>query len=142
MEVQDIMTMRPIAVGPEESVAAAARLLRRTNLGSVPVCDGAGRLRGIVTDRDIVVRCLGLECDPNATRVSEIMSRAVVSVAPSAPVAEAAELMAKKQIRRLPVTKAGRLVGMLTLCDLARRDEFRAECAMAMESVSANIRRP
>ena len=139
MEVQEIMTMRPISIGPEETVAAAARLLRRTNLGAVPVCDAAGRLRGMVTDRDIVTRCLGLEYDPDTTRVTEIMSRAVTSVAPGADVGEAAEIMAKKQIRRLPVTRGGRLVGMLTLCDLARREDCRAECARAMESISAQV---
>lgn len=139
MEVHQIMTNRPITIGPDEPVTAAAVLLRRCNLGAVPVCDGAGRLRGMVTDRDIVVRCLALDYDPATTRVSEIMSRGITTVPPDMPVAAAAEQMAKHQIRRLPVTDRGKLVGILSLCDLARRDEFRTECALALGSVSSNV---
>ena len=133
------MTPRPVAVGAEEPVTAAARLLSRYNLGALPVCDTAGRLRGMVTDRDIVVRCLALDSDPASTRISEIMSRGVAAVAPEAEVSQAVRTMSRSQVRRLPVTEAGRLVGMVTLCDLARREDCRMECARAMEAVSANV---
>jgi len=139
MKVHQIMTNRPITIGPDEPVTAAAALLRRCNLGAVPVCDASGRLRGMVTDRDIVVRCLALDYDPSSTRVSEIMSRGVTTVPPDMPVAAAAERMARQQIRRLPVTDGGRLVGMLTLGDLARREELRTECALALGSISSNV---
>ena len=141
MKVREIMTPRPVAVGSGEPVTAAARLLSRYNLGALPVCDGAGRLRGMVTDRDIVVRCMALENDPAATRVSEIMSRGVAAVAPETEVSEAVRTMSRSQVRRLPVTEGGRLVGMVTLCDLARREDCRMECAQAMEAVSANLTR-
>ena len=78
MEVQEIMTAKVITVGQDEPVTAAARLLRRWNLGALPVTDSTGRLRGVLTDRDIVLRCLALDNDPADTRVSEVMSRAVV----------------------------------------------------------------
>ena len=141
MEVRTIMTPRPIAVGADEPVTAAARLLERYNLGAVPVCDGRGRLRGMVTDRDIALRCVALGTSPSA-RVGEIMSRHIAAVAPGESVAAAAALMASRRVRRLPVVEDGRMVGMLTPCDLARREECRAECAMAMEAVSANVTRP
>ena len=133
------MTPRPVAVGAEEPVTAAARLLSRYNLGALPVCDAAGRPRGMVTDRDIVVRCLALDNDPASTRISEIMSRGVAAVAPETEVSQAVRTMSRSQVRRLPVTEAGRLVGMVTLCDLARREDCRMECARAMEAVSANV---
>ena len=70
MEVQEIMTAKVITVGQDEPVTAAARLLRRWNLGALPVTDSTGRLRGVLTDRDIVLRCLALDNDPADTRVS------------------------------------------------------------------------
>ena len=102
---------------------AAARLLRRWNLGALPVTDSAGRLRGVLTDRDIVLRCIALDNDVAETRVSEVMSRAVVTARPGDSVQSAAALMAREQLRRLPVAENGRLVGMVTACDLARHEE-------------------
>ena len=134
MEVQEIMTARVITVGQDEPVTAAARLLRRWNLGALPV-----RLRGVLTDRDIVLRCLALENDPADTRVSEVMSRAVVTARPHDSVQTAASLMAREQLRRLPVAENGKLVGMVTACDLARREKLDSEFAEAMRGISANL---
>ena len=82
MDVRDIMSRRVISVGRAEPVSAAVRLLHRHNLGALPVCDDAGHLRGMVTDRDIVIRCLASGADPAATPVSEIMSRGIVTASP------------------------------------------------------------
>ena len=131
MEVQEIMTAKVITVGQDEPVTAAARLLRRWNLGALPVTDS--------TDRDIVLRCLALDNDPADTRVSEVMSRAVVTARPGDSVQSAAALMAREQLRRLPVAENGRLVGMVTACDLARREKLDAEFAEAMRGISANL---
>lgn len=139
MEIQEIMTAKVITVGPDEPVTAAARLLRRWNLGALPVTDGTGRLRGVLTDRDIVLRCLALDNDPADTKVSEIMSRAVVMVRPDDSVQSAAALMAREQLRRLPVAENGRVVGMVTACDLARREKLNAEFAEAMRGISTNL---
>ena len=140
MNVSDIMTGRVIAVGQDEPVSAAALLLKRHNLGALPVTDSTGRLRGLVTDRDIVLRCIAPEEDPRSTPIREIMSRGILTAQPGDSVEQAAESMAREQIRRLPVTEEGRLVGMVTLCDLARRDNCRRECSRALESISANVR--
>ena len=140
MNVSDIMTGRVIAVGQDEPVIAAARLLKRHNVGALPVTDSTGRLRGLVTDRDIVLRCVAAEDDPRSLPVREIMSRGIFTAQPGDSVEEAARSMAREQIRRLPVTEEGRLVGMVTLCDLARREDCRRDCTRAVESVSANVK--
>lgn len=75
MTVNEIMTGRVVTIGQDEPVSAAARLLKRHNLGALPVCDGSGRLRGLLTDRDIVLRCVAADEDPKTTRIGEIMSR-------------------------------------------------------------------
>ena len=140
MKVQEIMTPRPISVGPDEPVTAAARLLSRCNLGAVPVCDAQGHIRGMVTDRDIALRCVAMGNSPSL-KISEIMSRNIAAVEASESVENAARLMGERQVRRLPVTENGRLVGMLTLCDLARREELRMECAQALGVISAGVHR-
>ena len=139
MEVRDIMTSQVITVGQDEPVTAAVRLLRRYNLGALPVCDSRGKLRGMVTDRDILLRCVAGENDVASTRVSEIMSRGIVTAAPEDSVGRAAELMAQDRVRRLPVTEGGRVVGMLSLADMARRRDCQSECARAMQGISSSV---
>ena len=141
MEVQEIMTAKVITVGQDEPVTAAARLLRRWNLGALPVTDSTGRLRGVLTDRDIVLRCLALDNDPADTRVSEVMSRAVVTARPGDSVQSAAALMAREQLRRLPVAENGRLVGMVSLGDVAVRPDYTMEAGEVLQEISQNIRR-
>ncbi len=141
MQIQEIMTRRVISIGQDEPVAAAAKLLKRHNVGALPVCDRAGRLRGVVTDRDIVLRCVALDEDPRTLRTGEIMSRALATVQPEEEVESAARRMGREQLRRLPVTDNGRLLGMVTLCDLARSPSCDMEAARALTDISANLRR-
>ena len=82
MQVKEVMSRRIIAISPEETVAVAARLLSQHNIGALPVCSRDGRLRGMVTDRDIVVRCVAAGDDPERTRVAEIMTRRVLAAEP------------------------------------------------------------
>ena len=89
MKVSDIMSGRVVTIGQKEPVIAAARLLKRMNLGALPVTDDSGRLRGILTDRDIVLRCVAAGADPKTLEIREIMSRGVVTASPGADVAEA-----------------------------------------------------
>jgi len=140
MKVSDIMTSHVICVGQDESVGTAARLLKRYNLGVLPVCDGSGRLRGVVTDRDIVLRCVAPEGDPARLRVSEIMSRGVVTAERGENLSDVSGRMAVRQLRRIPVTEEGRIVGMVSLCDLARRSDCRMEAGDTLGAVSANLR--
>ena len=111
MLVQDLMNPKVITVEPGASAALAARLLSRYNVGALPVCGSDKKLRGIVTDRDIVLRCVAPEEDPAQTPVRDIMSRAPATLAPSQDVHAAALAMAAHQVRRLPVVENGKLCG-------------------------------
>ena len=141
MKVREIMSDAVVCIGPDEPVSAAARLLKRWNLGALPVCDPGGHLRGFVTDRDIVLRCIATGDDPNRSTVREIMSRAVSTVSADDGIDALTEKMGREQLRRLPVTEGGRVIGMVTLCDLARRADCSMEAAAALREISANIRK-
>ena len=141
MKVCDIMTGKVITIAPAEPVSAAAKLLRRYNIGALPVVDGHRGLRGIVTDRDIVTRCVALESDPRETAVAEIMSRGVVTATPFEEVSAAARAMSADRVRRLPVLDEGRVVGMVSLADLARDCNCDMEAAEALTEISGNLQR-
>ena len=141
MKVKQIMTDHVVTVGQREPVAHAARLMKRGNLGALPVCDDTGRLRGIVTDRDIVTRCIAADDDPADTPVREIMSRGIVTCGAEDDADELARTMSARQVRRVPVTEGGKVVGMVSLADLARSDLFSMEAAEALSEISSNILR-
>lgn len=117
MQVKDLMSGSIVTVDREETVAAAARLLSRHNIGALPVTTG-GKLVGMLTDRDITVRCVAANFDPNITRVRTVMSSGPVTVKAEESGVQAAKTMGKHQVRRLPVTQDGKLVGMLSQKDL------------------------
>ncbi len=141
MKVHELMTGRVISVTPEDSVASAARLLQRHNIGAVPVCTEEGRLRGMLTDRDLALRCVAGSADPERTPVREVMSRGILTATPEEDANAAALTMAKGQVRRVPVVTEGRVVGMLSLGDLARAKPCMMEASAALSEISANIRR-
>lgn len=97
------------------------------------------RLRGMVTDRDIVLRCVAAEEDPAQTLVRDIMTRGCTAVSPRDDCREATRLMSVQQVRRLPVVEDGRLVGIVSLADLARSQRFDMEAAQALGEISENI---
>lgn len=139
MKIQDLMTQNVICIGPEESVAVAARTLARHNIGVLPVCGKAGKLCGLVTDRDLVTRCLASGLSPEKTPVREVMTANVVCVRPDADAAAAAMLMGRKQVRRLPVMEDGRLCGMVSIGDLAQREEMAYDAGDALAEISGNV---
>ena len=141
MKIKEIMSGHTITVGQDEPVVAAARLLKRSNVGAVPVCDDSGQLQGILTDRDITLRCVAAGADPNTTPIREIMSTGVYTVSPTDTTETAAALMGKAQVRRLPVCDKGKLVGMLSLADLACGCGCDMEAAAALADISSPIRR-
>lgn len=140
MKVKDIMSERLITVSPDENLAVAARLLSRYNIGALPVCGKDGKLRGMVTDRDIVLRCVATEDDPNSMKVSEIMTRRVISVRADEPIEVATGFMSQKQIRRIPVEEDGKLVGMVSLADIAKNPRYSTEAAEALSEISVNVK--
>lgn len=141
MVVRDIMSGKLITISPEENTAFAARLLYRYNIGALPVCTGDGRLRGMVTDRDIVLRCIAPGEEPEDTRVSHIMTRKVFTVGASDPIEKAADIMAKEKIRRLPVEEKGQLIGMVSLGDISRIKGCATEAGETLGEISENIRK-
>ena len=139
MKIKDCMTKNVISVGASEPVAVAARLMSRYNLGALPVQNADGRLCGMVTDRDVVLRCVAARRDAEHMRVGEMMSTGILAVEASEDISRAAQMMSRAQLRRLPVTQNGKLTGMLSMADLARRDEYSMETAQCMESICSPL---
>ncbi|MGW2371081.1 CBS domain-containing protein [Kitasatospora sp. NPDC001683] len=121
-KIKEIMTPAPVTVPRLASVRDAARWMRDTAIGDVLVSDdvsGDGRLLGLVTDRDLVVRVLAAGLDPDSTNVGDVCSSQLVSVAPDDDVGHAVDLMRRHALRRLPVLDDGRAVGVVSIGDLA-----------------------
>lgn len=117
-QVKDIMTEGPITLDRDASLVEAARLMRDRGIGDVIVVEGEDA-EGIVTDRDIVIRAIAEGADPNTTRLGQVVTSDLTSVAPDDPVERAIELMREKAVRRLPVLDGGKPVGVVSLGDLA-----------------------
>ncbi|MBO5975929.1 MAG: CBS domain-containing protein [Oscillospiraceae bacterium] len=141
MKICDVMTDNVVSIEAGESVAAAAKLLKRCNIGALPVCDEKGALKGMLTDRDIVTRCVALGGDPGKVKVEEIMSRGIVTTGPFEEIEHAVRLMSEDKVRRIPVLDSGRLVGMVSLCDMARNCNCDMEAAEALAEISTNLKR-
>jgi len=139
MKLRDVMTNPVIRINPEESVAVAARTLGRYNIGALPVCGSDGRLCGLITDRDIVTRCLAAGRSASSTPVRDVMTAKVITARPDMEVALAAGLMGREQIRRLPIMENGRLCGMVSLGDLAMQDETSIDAGDALTEISNNL---
>ena len=139
MKLREIMTNPVVRIHPEETVAVAARMLEHNNIGALPVCGSDGRLCGMLTDRDIVTRCLAAGKQPQSTSVREVMTGKVYVGRPDMEVALAASLMGREQVRRLPVMENGRLCGMVSLGDLARKTECEIEVGDALTEISSHL---
>ena len=120
MKLAAIMTGGIETVTPQASLAEAAKKMASQDIGSLPVCAERSRVVGIITDRDITVRAVARGMDPNRTRVEEVMTRDVLSCRSDAEVAEACDLMEKRQVRRLLVTDGTDTpIGIVSLGDIA-----------------------
>lgn len=139
MKLRDVMSNPVIRIQPDESVAVAARTLARYNIGALPVCGNDGRVCGLVTDRDIVTRCLAANRSPSTTMVRDVMTSQVVSARPDMDASLAAGLMGREQIRRLPVIENGKLCGMVSLGDLALKEESSIEAGDALTEISGHL---
>ena len=140
IKVKDLMTQQVIRIDPDESVQVAARALAQHNIGALPVCGADGKLCGVVTDRDLVTRCMAANLSAEKTPVRKVMTGQVLSVRPDMEASVAAHLMGREQIRRLPVTQDGRLCGMISLGDIAACEEVTMDAADALQDISVNIR--
>ena len=138
MEIKDIMTQSVVSIDPNESVEVAARTMTRHNIGALPVCNN-GKLCGMLTDRDIVTRCLAANRLPANTQVRQVMTEQVTSVRPDMDTGAAAHLMGRLQVRRLPVVENGKLCGMVSLGDMAVREETVMDAGDVLADVSSNL---
>jgi CBS domain-containing protein len=120
MKVKELMTSNPTVVKPDDNVAQAATLMKQEDCGALPVVSN-GKLVGIITDRDIVIRAVAAGKDAKSTPISAVMTADPVTIAPDASDDEAEKLMAKSQVRRLPVVENGKLVGIITDRDIVIR---------------------
>lgn len=134
MQVREIMTTRIISVSSNSTVKDAALLMNKNNIGSVPVVD-SGSVRGMLTDRDIVLRCVAESKDAGNLKVADICSQGAISVKPDETVSNAMHLMSSEQVRRLPVVDNGKLIGMLSFADIAR-EKSGMELAEAISDIS------
>jgi CBS domain-containing protein len=117
-KVREVMTEDPVVLSKDASIVEAARLMRDHGIGDVIVTDGE-QAKGIVTDRDIVVRAVAEGSDPGRLRVEDVLSGDLAAVAPDDSVERAIALMREKAIRRVPVVESGRAVGVISIGDLA-----------------------
>ena len=138
MEIKDIMTPGAVTIDPDETVEVAARTMHQYNIGALPVCSN-GKLCGMLTDRDIVTRCLAANRQPSATRVRQVMTEQVRTARPDMDIGAAAHLMGRLQIRRLPVVENGKLCGMVSLGDMAVREETVMDAGDVLADVSSNL---
>lgn len=138
MEIKDIMSKSVVSVHPNESVEVAARTMTQYNIGILPVCAN-GKLCGVVTDRDIVTRCLAANRQPSNTQVRQVMTQQVTTAEPNMEIGVAAHLMGRMQIRRLPVVEDGKLCGMVSLGDMAIHEESAIDAGDALADVSSNL---
>jgi CBS domain-containing protein len=133
--VREAMTEDPRSIGASASVVEAARLMREEDTGSLPITDDE-QLVGMLTDRDIATRVVAEAADPKMTSVGDIYSRDLISVEPDEDLDEALRLMARHQVRRLPVVENGKLVGIVAQADIALTENEK-KTGELVEAISA-----
>jgi CBS domain-containing protein len=117
---RDIMHAGAECASESQTLQHAARQMRDLNVGALPICGDDGRLLGIITDRDIVVKCIANGVDPGTVTAGQLAQAQPITISPAADTDEVLHLMTENQIRRLPVIDNQRVVGMISEADLAR----------------------
>jgi CBS domain-containing protein len=136
MKVNELMTRDAECLRPDATLLQAAKRMKTLDVGSFPVCDN-DRLVGVLTDRDIVIRCVAEGQDPRTVNVRDAMTPEIVYCFEDNDVTEAADLMSQKQVRRLPVlNRQKRLVGIVSLGDLAAETGGEQVAGHALEGIS------
>jgi CBS domain-containing protein len=134
LKVRDTMTGSPRSIDASTSVVEAAQLMREGHIGSLPITADE-QLVGMITDRDIAMRVVAEAADHTNTSVGDVSSRDLVTVEPDEDLDEALQLMARHQVRRLPVVENGRLVGIVAQADIALSENEKT--AKLVEAISA-----
>ena len=123
MKVKDCMCGEVCCVKPDATVCEVAKLMEKNHIGCVPVCDKNNCIIGVVTDRDIILRSIACDKDVKSTNVSEIMTCNVCTCNENDNISEAEKKMSENQIRRIPVVDNNKVIGILTIGDLAHYDK-------------------
>lgn len=134
MQIKDVMSKKIATVAPQDPTEKAAKLMDEYDVGSIPVCDG-NKVVGIITDRDIVLRCVSQNKNLKQP-VTEFMTANPVTASPTMDVKEAAKLMSEKKIRRLPIVENNSLVGMVSLGDIAVEPQSTDKAGDALKDIS------
>jgi CBS domain-containing protein len=138
MKIRDVMTPNPRTVSPNDTVRAAALVMQEEDTGAVPVVDD-GHVLAVVTDRDIVVRVVA-EGGSFSSPVGDIATKSVICVTPEMSTSEASDLMSEHQIRRLPVVENDRLVGIVSIGDLAVKEGKDSRWGDTLQSISEGVK--
>lgn len=136
MKVRDLMTRDVTTADTNSSITEVAQSMKSLDVGSIPVCDNNENVVGIVTDRDIVLRFVAAGSNGENIKAQDVMSTHIVSVCPDTDVHEAASIMAKNQIRRLPVVENGKLAGIVAIGDFATQNIHINEAGEALSDIS------
>ena len=136
MKVRDIMTKDVVFANKDDSVLTVAKLMKHHNVGAIPIVENAEKVLGMVTDRDIVWNMADYNFDPANTFALKLMTDKLYTVKPEADLSSALALMKKQQIRRLPVMEDNKLVGMLSIGDIAVRSDYNMEMSEAISEIS------
>ncbi|MFC0189023.1 CBS domain-containing protein [Fictibacillus aquaticus] len=133
-KLSEVMTTSVDVCSPQDNVYEAALKMKKDNVGVIPVCDN-GQLLGVITDRDLAVRCIA-EKRPGSTKVSDVMTTELVTAGPEMSVQEAAELMSQRQIRRLPIVEGNKLAGIISIGDLSLDHKTDMAAGHALSEIS------
>ena len=135
MKIRDIMTNHVSTVSSSTTIRDAANEMKSLDVGIIPVCDNGSKAVGVITDRDIIVRAVS-EGKSLDSSVGDIMSVNPITVSPDTEVSEASKLMSQNQIRRLPVVEGGKIVGIVSLGDLAVENKCSSQAGSALSNIS------
>jgi CBS domain-containing protein len=136
-KIKDIMSTDCVTVTLQDNLYEIALKMKQNDIGFIPVVEGK-KLIGVVTDRDLVIRGYA-EKHSGSTAVEQVITRDVATITPDTTVDEAAKLMAREKIRRLPVVQNGELIGVVAIADLAVREIFVNEAGNALSEISENV---
>lgn len=138
LKIKEIMTTDVRSISANDSISEAANIMKQLDVGAVPVTNN-NLLVGIITDRDLILRAVVTGKNPDE-RVSTVMTKDITTVTPDMDVHEVADIMASKQIRRVPIVESGRLVGIVSIGDMAVEEIFENEAGEALHTISMGVR--
>jgi CBS domain-containing protein len=139
VQIREIMTTEVCCANPEDSLSKVAAEMKRHNVGVMPVCDG-DKLIGMVTDRDIVVECAASGGDPKQCKARDAMTSELLGASPNMDVVDAVRKMSEEQLHRLPVVEGDKLVGMVSVGDIAVNCNDDRLIASMLRAISTPVR--